>query len=93
MSRWISIKSCLAASLRAKVSMTATPVSPITTPAFEPLEGCAFGLSTAAHTFGATCLSVNGDCRRAQCAQSKHTAAKSKIGAVFIAATGRSHTG
>jgi hypothetical protein len=69
-----------------------TPLSPITTPAFEPPEGCAFGLSTAAHTFGATCLSANGDCRGAQCAQSMHSAAKSTIGALsFIAATGRSH--
>src|SRR5687767_13174288 len=56
--RRISVSNSLAALADAKLSITATPSSPITKPPFAAATPFAAGLSIAAHTFAPTCFSV-----------------------------------
>jgi hypothetical protein len=56
----ISVSNSLAALADAKLSITATPSSPMTKPPFAAATPFAAGLSIAAHTFAPTCFSVNG---------------------------------
>ncbi len=57
--RWrISVSNSLAALADAKLSITATPSSPMTKPPFAAATPFAAGLSIAAHTFAPTCFSV-----------------------------------
>src|SRR5919108_2096726 len=56
----ISVSNSLAALADAKLSITATPSSPMTKPPFAAATPFAAGLSIAAHTFEPTCFSVNG---------------------------------
>src|SRR5688500_6803951 len=57
--RWrISVSNSLAALADAKLSITATPSSPMTKPPFVAATPFAAGLSIAAHTLAPTCFSV-----------------------------------
>jgi hypothetical protein len=56
----ISERSLVALEALSKVSMTATPSSPIRNPPFAQADSAALVFEIAAQAFGPTCVSVNG---------------------------------